>query len=180
MAGPRFAVALVVAGGILLALPVAARAASFPTVPVTTLGGTSLTLPAALHAAGSLLVIGFTQRSEKETVVWRKNAEREFAANPRLTVFPVIVLAGIPRIFHGLIVAGIRAGFPRSAWDHFLVAGRDEARWKGAVGWQGPDRAYVLLLDRSGQIVWRRSGPFTPSGGQALAEAVSTLTSATR
>lgn len=176
----RWRLAGVAAVLIFVAAPAALQAETFPTVPVKTLGGTSLKLPGALRSTDSLLVIGFTQKSEKETVVWRKAAERELAADPRLTVYPVIVIAGIPGIFHGLIIAGIRAGYPRRAWDHFLVVSRDEERWKVAVGWQGPDRAYVILLDRAGRIVWRHSGEYTASGARALARAVSSLASRAR
>lgn len=160
---------------VLFAVSATLWAESLPSLPVKTLGGTSLILPAALRGSDSLLVIGFTQRSERETVVWRKRSQEGLAA--RITVYPVIVIAGIPRIFRGLILSGIRAGYPRRAWNHFLVVSRDEARWKAAVGWQGPNRAYVLLLDRSGRIVWRRNGPYTRAGGRSLARAASALAS---
>lgn len=162
-------------GIVLSGAPVLLCAESFPSVPVQTLGGKALSLPVDLSDAAALFVIGFTQTSEKQTVVWRKNADRAFAGDPMLRVYPVLVIQSIPRIFRGLLLAGVRAGVAKNTWARFLVVTADEKLWKEAVGWQGPDRAYLVLIDRRGEIVWRYDGPFSDAQMSSLRRAVDSL-----
>ncbi len=147
----------------------------FPHLPVTTLDGKALNLPNDIAGHNAILVVGFTQASEKQTVVWRKHLSSRYAGSPATIVYPVIVIQNIPRIFHGLLLAGIRAGVPKPEWEHFLVVSSDEARWKPAIGWKGPDLAYVVLVDAAGKIAWRGVGPYTDAGASALEAEVSRL-----
>jgi hypothetical protein len=148
---------------------------SFPKVRVSNLAGQELSLPGALAGRSSFFVIGFSQSSEKQTTVWRKEIEQAYSSDPQLVVYPVIGIENIPRIFHGLLIAGIRAGVPRDTWNRFLVVSAEESKWKGTIGWQGPDIAYLLLLDRGGAIAWRGSGAYTEAAAASLAAAVQRL-----
>lgn len=171
LAGLVFVLALYAAGG-----PAFAQsAAPFPRLPVTTLSGRALNLPNGIAGHNAILVVGFTQTSERQTVVWRKHLSSRYAESADTIVYPVIVIQNIPRIFHGLLLAGIRAGVPKSEWEHFLVVSADESRWKPAIGWKGPDLAYVVLVDGAGKIAWRGVGPYTEAGAAALEAEVSRL-----
>jgi len=145
---------------------------SFPAVNVSTLAGRELSLPEALAGRSSFLVTGFSQSSEKQTTVWRKEVEQAYSSDSRLVVYPVVVIENIPHIFHGLLVAGIRAGVPRDTWYRFLVVSAEESKWKSLIGWLGPDIAYLVLLDSSGAVVWKASGAYTKSAAESLAAAV--------
>ena len=173
---PIFLLGLFLAGG-----PAFAQSgAPFPHLPVTNLSGKALDLPQDLGGHNAILVIGFTQTSEKQTVVWRKHLSARYADSTATIVYPVIVIQNIPRIFHGLLLAGIRAGVLKSEWEHFLVVSVDESRWKPAIGWKGPDVAYVVLLDRAGKIAWRGVGPYSDAAASALEAEVSRLRAAGR
>lgn len=174
---PRRGCATLLLSLALLLIPTALLTAeSFPHVRVHTLAGKVLALPEALKGHDSFLVIGFTKASEKQTVVWRKKIQRHYAGDPRLVVYPVIVLERIPGLFRGLVIDGIRRGFPRKEWDHFLVVEKGGAIWKRAVGWKGPNVGYLLLLGPDGRIVWRRTGAYTAQGAKSLEAAIASTT----
>jgi hypothetical protein len=48
--------------------------------------------------------------------------------------------------------------------DRFVPILGDEAELKRLVSYQEPDDAYLVLLDRSGQIVSQRHGSFSATG----------------
>lgn len=78
----RTAVLLCLAVLCALAAPPTLAAETFPSIQANSLGGEELSLPGGLSATAALLVIGFTQTSEQQTVVWRKKADSEFFADP--------------------------------------------------------------------------------------------------
>jgi hypothetical protein len=71
------------------------------------------------------------------------------------------VLEDVPRIIRGVVISGMRKGVPAALRDHFVPILDHEAALKRLVSYQAPDDAYLVLLDRTGQIVGQRHGSFS-------------------
>lgn len=69
------------------------------------------------------------------------------------------VLEDAPRLVRGMAVHGIKSGIPDGERDHFAVVYQGEAALKRVAGFRKTDDAYVLLMDRTGNIIWATNGP---------------------
>ncbi len=129
-------------------------------LPVRTIGGEELVVPAALPA-GAFLIVGFTRRSQGETQPWREAIVALGASAP--PVFSVYVLEAAPRWVRGMIVRGIRREKSPEEYASVLVAAQDEAGWRSLVGFQEAleHAAYVVRVDGSGQPCFRYAGSVT-------------------
>ena len=63
---------------------------------------------------------------------------------------------------------GMKGGVPEDRRDHFVVIYRNEKERKEAAGFDRPDDAYVLPLDKNGGIQWRFYGAVTDAAFEEL------------
>ena len=109
-----------------------------------------------------MIVIGFTHGSQNQTKAWTASVQQE------LPVYSIAVLEDAPRLVRGMAVHGMKGGVPEDKRDHFVVVYHNEKELKQAAGFDHPDDAYVLLLDKDGAIHWRFHGPVTDAALQEL------------
>ena len=101
------------------------------------------------------MVIGFTHSSQNQTKAWAARLQHEFPT------YSIAVLEDAPRLVRGMAVHGMKGGVPEDQRDHFVVIYHNEKELKQAAGFDAPDDAYVLLLDKDGAIRWSFHGPVT-------------------
>jgi hypothetical protein len=141
-------------------LLIGAIASTVPGFEADTLSGTHLTMPQAAQGPVSLLIIGFTHGSNRQTSEWARKTQP--LANAHVCeIWSLAVLEQVPRLVRGTAVRGIRRGVPKDQQDHFLVVYKDEKELKEAVGYQKGDDAWLLLFDKTGAILWLYHGPFS-------------------
>lgn len=150
----------------LVALPGAVHSAKPIELPVRTIGGDDLMVPAALPA-GAFLIVGFTRRSLEQTRPWREAIQALGASAPPL--FGVYVLEAAPRWVRWMIVRTTKREASPEEYGAILVAAKDEAGWRSLVGFQEDreEAAYVVRLDASGQPCFRYAGPVTDEALQS-------------
>ena len=127
----------------------------------TTLSGKEVVLPRDLPSRISILVLGFTQKSAESSRGWGIGLAPLIAANKSVTCFQIPVLASVPRLFRGVVLRLMRNGVPGSIQPFFLPIFEGEKEWKKTVSYREPDESYVLLVGRTGEIVWQTHGAFT-------------------
>jgi hypothetical protein len=149
-------------GILAMLLAVSLAGEQFPRVEGENLLGQTMTLPdvAAGHAA--VVVIGFTRASQNQTKSWAASVREE------LPTYSVAVLEDAPKLVRGMAVHGMKGGVPENQRDHFIVIYHNEKELKQAAGFDHPDDAYVLLLDKDGAIHWRFHGAVTDAALQEL------------
>ena len=165
---------LLLAGTALLSATLGAArvsAAQVPRFEGETLSGKQVVMPQAQRGRFALLIIGFTQASGRQSADWAKLTSPLEEAG-LCDVWSVAVLEDVPRLLRGVVARGIRSGVPKNRQDRFLLVYRG-AELKQAVG-SGPDQfqagddAWLLLIDMTGSIQWRRHGPVSDAGLREL------------
>ena len=128
---------------------------TIPGIEGETLSGKKVSLPAAAGGQSALLIIGFTHGSEAQTKAWSQRVRDRFP------VWSIAVLEDVPGLVRGMVKHGIKSGTPKEQYDRFVLVYHGEKQLKQAAGFEKPDDAYLLVIDKAGVITWRFHGPVT-------------------
>jgi hypothetical protein len=157
-----------------LALMVMAGAA-LPAVTVETLAGKQAVLPRDL-AQSTVLVAGFTKASRAQTEPWSRRLRADPRVSGQTRVYDVSILDGVPGFLRGMIISQMKSGISPERQKEFLIVTAEIASWKRALDAGEPgDDAYVILVQRTGAVIWRRHGSLTESSYQELLAAIDRL-----
>ena len=165
----------------LLLLSASAFAATIPAATGTALDGHSVALPRDLSGGATVLILGFTQHSQDATTAWEKPVRASLAGpRPDIAFYDMPFLQDAPSLVRPLIVRAIRKQVPDALQPRFVPLTSGEAAWKQTVGYSkdAPDAAYVLLVDRSGNIRWQTHEPYSQARFDELALAARSLAAA--
>jgi hypothetical protein len=163
-----------------LALATLLAAGNIPaTIPASTgtaLDGHIITLPRDLNRA-TVLILGFSKDSADATTAWEKPVRTSLATNPAIGFYDMPFLEDAPSFIRPLILRSIRKQVPDALKPNFVPLTSGQASWKQLTGFtkDAPDAAYVLLVDRSGQVLWQTHEAFNPTRFDELATAARKL-----
>jgi hypothetical protein len=133
---------------------------SMPLLRGEFLTGRQAQLPEAASGRVALLALGFTYNSRFPVEAWIGRFRKDFGTNPQVTFFEIPMIGGIARLGKWFIDSGMRKGTPRSDQENVITVYGGTDSWKQRMGYQAPDAAYLLLLDKHGVVRWRYSGSF--------------------
>ena len=162
---------------LLLALPACAQAQgnegetlTIPATQTTALDGHTVTLPAALPARATVLILGFGRHSSDATTAWEKPVRTQLAQPPAIGFYDMAMLAEIPSFIRSLALRSIRKQVPDVLKPNFLPLFDHEDDWKRAVGYtpDQPEAAYVILVDKAGRVRWSTHEAFSPAAFNTL------------
>ena len=165
-----------------LLVALSASAATIPPTTGTALDGHSVTLPRDLPARATILILGFTHNSADTTTAWEKPIRSSLANTPAIGYYDMPFLEDAPTFIRRLILHGIRRQVPAVLKPNFVPLTAGESAWKRLAGFSSaaPDAAYVLLVDRSGNVRWMTHEPFNIARFNELATAARQLAAETR
>ena len=132
------------------------------------LSGKPAVLPDAASGRVALLAMGFTYNSRFAVEAWIGRLRKDFGDNPQVTFYEIAMIGGMARLGKWFIDSGMRKGTPKSDYEHVITVYGGTDPWKERVGFQSPDAAYLILLDKSGVVRWLHGGPFDEEAYQAL------------
>jgi hypothetical protein len=141
--------------------PVAATRKTFPEINARSLTGRGYRLPGDLDGDRNVLVVAFKRAQQELVDGWLPAllALESRVANLRVYEIPTISGAWSPARW--LIDGGMRGGIPDpDARGRTLTSYTDVGRVLKALGLEGPETIAVVLIERSGEIVWQQHGPF--------------------
>jgi hypothetical protein len=140
---------------------VVSSADEMPHVAGQTLANKQIDFPSACAGFVCIIVIGFSHGSQPQAKAWTDRANTEFHNDRNVAIYSMAVLEDAPRLVRGMAVQGIKSGVPDGQHDRFAIVYQGEATLKRVAGFRKTDDAYILLLDRTGNIKWATSGPVT-------------------
>jgi hypothetical protein len=159
-----------------------------PPAQGTALNGRPILLPRDLPGRASILILGFSQHSADSTTTWEKSVHTNLAsantpgAPGAIGFLDMPFLEDAPSLIRPLIVRSIRKQVPDPVRPWFVPLTSGEAAWKQLTGFTStaPDAAYILLVDRNGQVRWQTHDAFSPARFDELATAARNLAAEAR
>jgi hypothetical protein len=134
-------------------------------------------LPDAAAGKIAILIFGFSKASKTPTSAWAKRLQSDFGTQPAFELYQLPVLEDVPRFIRGMVISGIRKGVPENMRDHFIPILQGEAGLKKFVGYSEPDAAYLVILDRAGNIVQQSHGEPNDANYRELRKQIDSLLS---
>jgi hypothetical protein len=138
------------------ALPAAAQ--EMPKTAGETLSGKHFVLADQVRGRRVVLVAGFSRAGGNGTGAWVKAIHSDTALSS-LPVYEIAQIAGAPALIRGMIKSGMKKGVPAAEYDTFVVLTADEKPWRTWFDVGDDQVPYVLMLDATGQVLWRGHGP---------------------
>lgn len=149
--------------------------ATLPSVTAQTLSGERVVLPQGSDQP-LVFVAGFTKASRAETEPWAHRLRDDSRVSAKTRIYEVSVLDGVPGFLRGMIISQMKSGIAAARQKQFLIVTENVDSWKRALVANGADdHAYLILVQRSGAVVWRDHGPLTESGYLDLLRAIESL-----
>lgn len=148
---------------------------SLPSLKGEFLTGRQAQLPDAASGRVALLALGFTYNSRFPVEAWIGRFRKDFDSNSQVTFYEIPMIGGMARLGKLFIDSGMRKGTPRSDQENVITVYGSTDTWKQRIGFQAPDAAYLVLLDKHGVVRWRHSGAFDEEAYRDLHAQISAL-----
>jgi len=155
--------------------PAAANTATqprFPAVQSHTLEGHPIRLPDGLPAERTLLILGFSRGQQPSIEAWAKGLQTLGGTNLPWLQLPVIDKPSA--VVRAIVNTGMRHAIHRSIWPHIVTLYTQKSSFEQAVGISNESTVHVLIVDRTGNILARAAGDYSP---QAATQLLTALTS---
>jgi hypothetical protein len=151
------------------------RGESIPQTTARSLDGQTVTLPNAPSGGATILILGFSHKSDSAVRAWYRQILSAFGADARLAYYEVAEMQGLPGMVKPMVLHGMRKVIKGEEQSRFLVLFTGDNEWRQLAGYADPKEAYVLLVDSTGQLRWHTRGSTADAGMPGLREAVSVL-----
>jgi hypothetical protein len=142
------------------------------------LSGRKAVLPGDASGRVALLLFGFTYQSRFAVEAWAKRFRGDFERNTQVTFYEIPMIGGIARLGKWFIDSGMRRGTPNADYENVITVYGGIEPWKQRLAVKAEDSAYLVVLDRKGNVAWCHTGPFEETSYQGLAAQVRKLASA--
>ena len=144
------------------------------------LSGRKATLPGDAGGRVALLLVGFSYASRVPVKAWTQRFRADFSDKAQVTFYQVPMLGGMARMGKWFIEGGMRRGTATADYENVITVYGGTEAWRQRLGVKpgdakAEDTAYLVLLDRNGNVVWLHAGPLEESAYQALAAQVRKL-----
>lgn len=144
------------------AMPVFADAV-FPTVTADDLNGDSKTLPADLPGDVTIVFIAYKQNQQEDVNTWVYGLGLDPYRGPEFVEVPVVGSAA--RMMRGFVDNGMRSGITDTAMRaRTITLYESPSLVNDPLGFNGRNDIRVLLVRKSGEVLWSTSGPATAQG----------------
>ena len=124
----------------------------FPLVSGQNLEEKRVTIPGDFKGDFTLLLVGYKQDTQFDIDRWLIALDM---TETRVDVYEIPTIQGLfPRMFSTMINNGMRKGIPKELWKGVITVYEDGEKVQEFTGNEKPNNARVLLLDKTGTIVY--------------------------
>jgi hypothetical protein len=148
----------IMAFAVCLSMSLVAAAQQLPRLQEQNLAGQQVVLPDAASGKVAVLVFGFTRASQTTTGGWMKHIQGDFGKSHGFVLYQLPVIEEAPKLIRGMITSGMKKGVPENERANFIPVVHNEAELKKLVGYKEADDAYLVVLDRNGQVAYQTHG----------------------
>ena len=145
----------------------------FPNVSGVDLMRHRVVLPEDLGGDLNLLLVAFQQWHQELVNTWIPFAEELERTRDGVRYYELPTIQSLNVLSRTFINEGMRAGIrDQDTRARTITLYLDKTAFRSALEMDNEDTIYALLLDGSGQVLWKAQGEFTPEKGAALLSAI--------
>lgn len=124
----------------------------FPATQGESLEQKQIEMPNYFAGSGTVLLLGYKQDSQFDIDRWLIGLDM---TGTQVKVYELPTIQGMwPRMFSTLIDKGMRKGIPKELWGAVITVYADGAKLQEFTGNENPNNARVLLLDKTGRVIF--------------------------
>lgn len=147
---------------------VAAPEGNFPRLSASNLEGETLRLPEGFAGDRNLLLIAFQRDQQKNVDTWLHEMKR-FQSSPSFQYYELPTIDRLNPVARWFINNGMRRGIPdHNARARTITLFLDKPSFRKALSIPDEKRISAILIDRSGQVLWRAEGDFDEAKAASL------------
>jgi hypothetical protein len=151
------------------------EAISLPQMPSVTgnnLDDESLTFPQDFRTDYALVVMPFDRDQQTNAIAWLPMFQRIQTNDPRISYYSIAALEDLSPAVRLLVVQGLNFAVTDSATRQATVVLflSNQVEFTQALGISNLDAMRVLLLNKSGQVLWQTVGDYAPEKEADLLE----------
>ncbi len=145
--------------------------ALFPAVSGYNLLRQKIQLPGGLVGQYNLVLIPFQQWQQAQVDTWVPALSELEQAFPGLAFYELPTIYKMNTLSRLFLNEGMRAGIPNhKTRSRTITLYLEKSEFRQRLGIASEDAITLLLLDRTGQILWRAAGSFEPEKAHDLAK----------
>ena len=130
-----------------------------------------MTLPRDFAGQWNLVLIAFLREQQKDVDTWLKALPGVQKDHPRLAYYELPTIKKMSGMTRWFIDTGMRGGIPDPQQRaRTITLYIDKEPFRRALALPSEDRVYGLLLNKSGEVVWRAEGLYDEAKGSSLRE----------
>jgi hypothetical protein len=148
---------------------VPASTARFPEVQASNLEERAFVLPRDFEGDRNLVFIAFQREQQEQVDTWLKEMKRFEEIDPKLHYYELPTIDKLNSLTRWFINSGMRRGIPdKSARARTITLYIEKKPFEEALKLPTEKTIYALLVDRSGDVLWRTDGVFDETKAESL------------
>jgi hypothetical protein len=137
----------------------AAEAAIFPSLEASDLNKQKIHLPSGLAGELNVLLVAFQREQQADIDTWLPLLPGLVKKHPKLSYYEIPVISRSNFLLRWIIDNGMRGGIPdKQQRARTITLYLDKKPFLKKLGISAEDRICVLLVNKSGEVVWRAEG----------------------
>jgi hypothetical protein len=147
--------------------------ARFPEVQASNLEDRAFVLPRDFKGDSNLVFIAFQREQQEQVDTWLKEMKRFEEIDPRFHYYELPTIDKLNSLSRWFINSGMRRGIPdKDARARTITLYIDKKPFEQALNLPNEKTIYALLVDRSGNVLWRADGVFDETKAESLRQAL--------
>jgi len=143
----------------------------FPALESETLEKQVVQLPQDFRGERNLLLIAFERDQQKDIDTWLTQMKRYEDIDRDFRYYEIPTIEKMNRFMRWFINTGMRHGVPdKKARERTITLYIDKEPFKKSLQIPDEKKIYAMVVDRSGNVLWRATGPYDEANGRSLRE----------
>jgi hypothetical protein len=148
----------------------------FPTVSGFNLQGRRFQLPNDFAGKYNVALIAFQQWQQEEVNTWLPFLKNLGKTHGDLRYYELPTIWEMPRLRQFMLNMGMRMGIPDKATrEKVITLYLNKSAFRARLDIPDEDTIQVLLVDDTGEVLWRAYGPYNEAKGSSLASSIEQL-----
>ena len=152
----------------------------FPTVLAKTLANRDIEFPKQIRGQIGLLFVAFEQNAQQQINSWLTPLIGTYLDSTQVAYYEIPMISGAYKMAADFIDGGMRRGVPKNLHDRTATYYGPRDAFCSALNITDRSKAYLFVLDREGQIVFRAAGMATDETSKAANASIVALLKTSR